>query len=59
MARRLLGLDLGIASAHTAVVLDADAAVVCRRRAIPTVDSLTVLEGPRWLARRLTRAWRW
>jgi hypothetical protein len=44
MARRLLGLDLGIASAHTAVVLAEDAAVICRRRAIPTVDSLTVLE---------------
>jgi transposase len=44
MARRLLGLDLGIASAHTAVVLDEDTSVVCRRRATPTVDSLTALE---------------
>jgi len=42
--RRLLGIDLGIASAHTAVVLRADGTTVCRRRCHPTVESFTELE---------------
>lgn len=45
MDRRLLGLDLGIASAHTAIVLDATGAVVARRKAEPTVASFTALEA--------------
>ena len=46
MDRRLLGLDLGIASAHTAVVLDAGTGeVVARRKAEPTVASFTALEA--------------
>jgi transposase len=43
--RRVVGLELGIASAHTAVVLRADGTEVCRRRCVPTVESLTELEA--------------
>jgi transposase len=45
MDRRVLGIDLGIASAHTAVVVDATGQVLARRRATPTVDSFGVLEA--------------
>jgi transposase len=41
---RVIGLDLGIASAHTAIVLDADGSQICRRRCSPTVESLSELE---------------
>ena len=43
--RRLVGVDLGIASAHTVRVLAEDGRVVCRRRCEPTVDSLTAIEA--------------
>lgn len=43
--RRVVGLDLGIASAHTAVVLRADGTEVCRRRCSSTVDSFADLEA--------------
>jgi hypothetical protein len=42
--RRLVGIDLGITSAHTVRVLAGDGSLVCRRRAIPTVDSLGEVE---------------
>ena len=42
--RRLVGVDLGIASDHTVRVLRGDGSEVCRRRACPTVESLTRLE---------------
>ena len=38
--RRLVGIDLGIASDHTVRVLDGQGGQVCRRRARPTLDSL-------------------
>src|SRR5215213_7149923 len=38
--RRLVGIDLGIASAHTVRVLAGDGSLVCRRKAAPTVESL-------------------
>src|SRR6266542_3355435 len=41
--RRLLGIDLGIASAHTAVALRTDGSEVARRRCVPTVDSLAAV----------------
>src|SRR4051794_16813585 len=44
LQRRLVGIDLGIASAHTVRVLDEGGREVCRRRCEPTVDSLTVVE---------------
>jgi transposase len=44
MDRRLVGIDLGIASAHTVRVLDGMGREVCRRRCEPTVASLTVIE---------------
>ena len=44
LQRRLVGIDLGIASAHTVRVLDEAGREVCRRRCEPTVDSLTVIE---------------
>jgi transposase len=37
----LVGIDLGIASAHTVRVLDESGREVCRRRCEPTVESLT------------------
>ena len=42
--RRLMGIDLGIASDHTVRVLDGRGGEVCRRRARPTVESLAAVE---------------
>jgi transposase len=42
--RRLVGIDLGIASAHTVRVLDGEGKVVAKRKAWPTVESLGVVE---------------
>jgi Transposase len=42
--RRLVGIDLGISSAHTVRVLSGDGSVVCRRKAMPTVASLGEVE---------------
>jgi transposase len=44
MVRRVVGLDLGIATAHTAVVLDEAGSIVAKRRVVPTVASFTDLE---------------
>jgi transposase len=43
--RRIIGLDLGIASEHTARVLTGDGEVVAKRKAIPTTESLRALEA--------------
>lgn len=43
-SRRLVGIDLGIASDHTVRVLAEDGREVCRRRCRPTVESLTLIE---------------
>src|SRR4051812_20865385 len=45
MQRRLVGVDLGIASAHTVRILDETGTEVCRRRCEPTVASLTGIEA--------------
>ena len=45
MVRRLVGVDLGIASWHTVRVLDGDGQQVCRRRCEPTVESLGRVEA--------------
>jgi transposase len=42
--RRLVGIDLGITSAHTVRVLRADGSEVCRRKATPTRESLAEIE---------------
>jgi transposase len=42
--RRIVGLDLGIATAHTAQVLDETSRIVAKRRVVPTVESFTELE---------------
>jgi transposase len=42
--RRLVGIDLGITSAHTVRVLDGRGSLVCRRKAFPTLDSLGQVE---------------
>lgn len=44
MVRRLVGMDLGIASAHTVRVLAEDGREVCRRRCEPRVASLAAVE---------------
>src|SRR6266540_435106 len=42
--RRIAGIDLGIASAHTVVVLTGDGTEVCRRKCVPTAESLGWIE---------------
>jgi transposase len=42
--RRLVGIDLGITSAHTVRVLAGDGTIVCRPKAVPTVESLGEVE---------------
>ena len=42
--RRLVGIDLGIASAHTVRVLDGEGNTVAKRKAWPTVESLIDVE---------------
>lgn len=42
---RTIGIDLGITSAHTAVVVDPAGAVLARRQVRPTLDSFTDLEA--------------
>ncbi len=42
--RRLVGIDLGIASAHTVRVLDGEANTIAKRKAWPTVESLSEIE---------------
>lgn len=42
---RLLGIDLGITSDHTAVVVDDAGSICARRRARSTVASLAALEA--------------
>lgn len=42
--RRLVGIDLGIASAHTVRVLDETGETVAKRKCWPTTDSLTQIE---------------
>lgn len=44
MERRLVGIDLGIASAHTVRVLDASGREVCRRRCEPTAAGFGQVE---------------
>jgi transposase len=43
--RRLVGIDLGIASAHTVRVLDGEGTTLAKRKALPTVESLTQIEA--------------
>jgi transposase len=43
--RRLVGIDLGIASAHTVRVLDGEGNTVAKRKAWPTLESLTEVEA--------------
>ena len=42
--RRLVGIDLGIASAHTVRVLEESGQTIAKRKAVPTVESLTEVE---------------
>lgn len=42
--RRIVGIDLGIASAHTVRVLDETGTTLAKRKAHPTVDSLEEVE---------------
>src|SRR5450755_3105342 len=44
VSRRLVGIDLGIASRHSVRVLEADGRVVCRASCVPTVASLSAVE---------------
>src|SRR5215468_7574125 len=42
--RRLVGIDLGIASRHSVRVLEADGQAVCRASCVPSVESLAGVE---------------
>src|SRR5688572_15530898 len=42
--RRLVGIDLGIASAHAVRVLDGQGTTLAKRKALPTAQSLTEIE---------------
>ena len=42
--RRLVGIDLGIATAHTVQVRDGEGRIVAKRKAWPTAESLTTVE---------------
>ena len=44
VTRRLVGIDLGIASRHSVRVLEADGRLVCRSSCVPSVESLTLIE---------------
>lgn len=44
MDRRIVGIDLGITSAHAVVVIDETGSVVARRRCRPTLESLQAVE---------------
>jgi hypothetical protein len=44
VSRRLVGIDLGIASRHSVRVLEADGRAVCRSSCVPTVESLDRVE---------------
>jgi hypothetical protein len=43
-SRRLVGIDLGIASRRSVRVLEADGQVVCRLSCVPAVESLVAVE---------------
>ena len=43
-SRRLVGIDLGIASRHSVRVLETDGRLVCRASCVPTVESLSAVE---------------
>jgi transposase len=43
--RRLVGIDLGIATAHTVRVLDGESVIVAGRKAWPAVESLAAVEA--------------
>jgi transposase len=45
VCRRLVGIDLGIASAHAVRVLDEEGNTLAKRKAVPTVESLSVIES--------------
>jgi transposase len=42
--RRLVGIDLGIASAHAVRVLDGEGTTLAKRKALPTAESLAQIE---------------
>src|SRR6056297_3177862 len=43
--RRLVGIDLGIASAHTVRVLDGEGTTLAKRKAWPTLENLGEIEA--------------
>ncbi len=44
MERRIVGIDLGIASEHTVRVLSGEGTVLGKRKALSNVESLTAIE---------------
>lgn len=57
--RRLVGIDLGIASAHTVRVLDGTGETVAKRKAWPTAQSLGEVEAAALAGTAGGPAWRW
>jgi hypothetical protein len=56
--RRLVGIDLGIASAHTVRVLRQDHSEVCRSRCWSRLDRLLEVQAPLSQALHRISAWR-
>jgi hypothetical protein len=55
--RRLVGIDLGIATAHTVRVLDGEGTAVAKRKAWPTAWPPS--RRRRWPPARRGPGWRW
>lgn len=58
-SRRIVGLDLGVATAHTAQVIDEQLQVVAKRRVAPTVAGFTALEEAALAGHQRAPRWRW
>jgi hypothetical protein len=57
--RRLVGIDLGIVSAHAVRVLDEAGNTVAKRKAVPTVESLATIESSALEGTPAGTRWRW
>jgi hypothetical protein len=56
--RRIVGIDLGVTSSHTVVVIDEATNVLARRRCRPIRESLEVIEAAALADARRGHGWR-
>jgi hypothetical protein len=57
--RRLVGIDLGIASAHTVRVLNGEGTTIAKRKTLPNVESVTAVETAALAGTPAGTSWRW